>query len=147
MNTDVVENHGIIIEVGPGEGVGAAGEVSIQGDGEGHNGKGEEEGGKGASLFEAISDDNGEIGVMEGKNNVFGVVVQVLESANNVRRALEELKEVPEIGAAEAWEGIVHFKEASGRRRRDGRGNEERGFHLEEGIEKVFVPNWEEWMR
>ena len=134
----VVEDEGNVVKIGARERRERS-SSSVKSGNERNDGEGEKESGEGATLFEAVSDYNGEIGVMKRKNNVFGVVIEILEGANNVRRAVEELEKVPEIGTAKGGEGIVHVKKASGGRRGGGGGNKEGGFHLEEGIKEVLA--------
>ena len=118
---EVMEDEGYVVEVGSGDGWERRGSTVECGN-ERNNGKGEEEGGKGASLFEAISDDDDKIGVMKREDDMFGIAIKILEGTNDVRWASEEFKKVPEIGTAEGREGIVHIEKASGRRGRGGRG-------------------------
>ena len=88
---EIVEDEGNVIKVGAGDGRERRGSSVKSGD-EGNNGEGEEEGGKGAALLEAIGYKDDKVSMVEGENNVLGMGVQVLQSIDNVSGAAEELK-------------------------------------------------------
>jgi hypothetical protein len=88
---EIMEDEGDVVKVGAGNGRERGG-CSVESGDEGDNGEGEEEGGKGATLFEAIINESNEVGMMKGKDDMFGVGIQSLQGLDDVRVAAKELK-------------------------------------------------------